>query len=80
MDEAEVLYYHAKLQQENEVPTRNIMEMFSCLYGLQNKMHIFRKYILSFTISKIREKMYLPTTLPAKLKPFHVDIIVTVLM
>ena len=34
MDEAEVLYFHGKLQDAaiNEVPTQNIMKMFSCLY------------------------------------------------
>ena len=30
------------MQQETEVPTLNIMEMLLCLYGLQNKMHMFR--------------------------------------
>ena len=30
------------MQQENELPARNIMEIFSYLCGPANKMHMFR--------------------------------------
>ena len=36
-DEAEVLYFHAKLQDAGDLPTRKIMERFRVCMGLQNK-------------------------------------------
>ena len=35
------------------------MESFSVCVGLQNEMYIFREYFLSFTASKITEKVEL---------------------
>ena len=50
--------------------------MFSCFMGLQNKMHMFQEYFLSFNTSKIN----LPETLLAKLQLLFVHIMKTVLM
>ena len=51
-----------------------------CVYvGLQNKMHMFLGYFLSFITSKITEKLNLPKRLLAKLQPFFVDVTIIVL-
>ena len=48
------------MQQENEVPTQNVREMLLCLCAdLQNKIHMFQEYFLSFTANKITEKVEL---------------------
>ena len=47
------------MQQENEVPTQNIMQILLCLCGPTNKMHMFQEYFLSFTGSKITENVEL---------------------
>ena len=56
------------MQQETEEPTRYVTEVFKCFMGLQNKMHMFRKYFLSFTTSKIIEKVELTKHATGKTK------------
>ena len=45
-----------EIQQENEMPHRKSWKCCVC-EGLQNKMHLFREYFLSFTTRKITEKV-----------------------
>ena len=53
------------MQQEHEVPTQKMMEMLLCVCvcggggGLQNRMHMFPEYFLSFATSNITEKVQL---------------------
>ena len=47
--------------------------------GLQNKIHMFRKYFLSFTTSKSQQKLNLPKRLLANHQPFFVDVTIIVL-
>ena len=68
------------MQQENEVPTQNIMEMLLCLCGptKQNKMHMFQKHFLPFITSKITEKVELTKKATGKAS-FFVDVKIFVL-
>ena len=43
INKVEMLYFHSKLPDPARVPSRNILEMFSCLCGPQNKMRIFQE-------------------------------------
>ena len=68
------------MQQENEVPTQNIMEMLLYLRGpTKYNTHVSRTF-LSFTARKITGKVNLPKRLLVKLQPFFVDVTVIVLM
>ena len=44
-------------QQENEVQHRTLRKCYCVCVGLQNKIHMFREYFLSFTAIIIKEKV-----------------------
>ena len=54
---------------------RTSWKCYCVCVGVQNKMHMFREYFLSFTARKITEKLNLPNGLLAKLQPFLLKLV-----
>ena len=64
MNEAEMLYFSFKAARSSKrYQLGTSWKCFRVYAGLQNKMHIFREYFLSFTVSKITSKVELTKTL-----------------
>ena len=63
-----------RMQQENEVPTRNMVEKFSVFAWLYKIKCTCFQNILSFTGNTIPEKLNLPNKQLRHLKHYFVDI------
>ena len=65
------IIFSCKMQQENEVPTRNIVEIFSCLYSSYKiKCTCFKTIFGPLLPTKSQTKLNLPNTQMEKLKLF----------
>ena len=82
MDEAEVLYFHAKLwdaASKSGANTEHHGNIIVFVWAYKVKYTCFREYFLLFTTSKITEKLTLPKRLMAQLQLFFVDVTIIVL-